>query len=399
MAILVLNAGSSSLKFAIIDPATGQSAGHGMAERIATAEAAWSWTLGTGDAAGPLPLTDGSIDGALLALATLLQDHPGLGLTAIGHRVVHGGIRFDSARLVDDQVVAEIAACIPLAPLHNPANLAGIATTRRLFPHLPQAVVFDTAFHHGMPERAFRYAVPTSWYRDHGVRRYGFHGTSHCFVAGEAARRLGRPLADLRLVTAHLGNGCSACAVLGGRSIDTTMGMTPLEGLVMGTRSGDIDPGILAHLTSVTGIDGPTLTDALNHESGLLGLSDLSNDMRTLTAAADGGHRGARLAITVFCYRLAKSIAALAVPLGGFDALIFTGGIGEHCADVRSQTIAQLRFLGLVEDGELNRCHGTTAAGRITRPGSPCAMVIPTNEEWAIARETALLTAPSPHRA
>lgn len=396
MAVLVLNAGSSSLKFAIFDPATGQCAAHGMAERLGTADAGWSWTVGTADAAGPIPLVDGSIDGALLALANLLKDHPGLGITAIGHRVVHGGIRFDSARLIDDQVVAEITACVPLAPLHNPANLAGIATTRRLYPQLPQTVVFDTAFHHGMPERAYRYAVPTSWYRDQGVRRYGFHGTSHRFVAEEAARRLGRPLADLRLVTAHLGNGCSACAVLGGRSVDTTMGMTPLEGLVMGTRSGDIDPGMLAHLTAVTGIDGPTLTETLNHGSGLLGLSDLSNDMRTLTAAADGGHPGARLAIAVFCYRLAKSIAALAVPLGGFDAVIFTAGIGEHCADVRSQTINLLRFLGLVEDGELNRRHGATAAGRITRPGSPCALVIPTNEEWAIARETARLTAPSP---
>ena len=399
MAVLVLNAGSSSLKFAIIDPVSGQCAGHGMAERLGTADASWNWALESGKAVGPLPLADGSIDGALLALASLLRDHPELAPIAIGHRVVHGGSRFDSTRLIDDRVVAEITACVPLAPLHNPANLAGIATTRRLFPHLPQAVAFDTAFHHSMPERAYRYAVPTSWYQDHGVRRYGFHGTSHRFVAEEAARRLGRPLADLRLVTAHLGNGCSACAVLGGRSVDTTMGMTPLEGLVMGTRSGDLDPGILAYLTSVTGVDGPTLTHALNHDSGLLGLSNLSNDMRTLTAAADDGHPGARPRDHGVLLSSRQSDRGA----GGSAAWLRCGGLhrGHRRAlcPVRAQTIAQLGFLGLVEDTELNLSHGAMAAGRITRSGSTCALVIPTNEEWAIARETAaLLTAPPPSR-
>jgi acetate kinase len=289
-------------------------------------------------------------------------------------------------------VISGISDCARLAPLHNPANLSGIAAARAIFPQLPQVAVFDTAFHQSMPEVAWRYAVPDAWYRDHGVRRYGFHGTSHRFVAARAAELIGRPVSELKLVTAHLGNGCSACAIDGGRSVDTTMGLTPLEGLVMGTRSGDLDPGILAHLAASTGQDIAALTTVLNRDSGLLGLSGLSNDLRTLQDAAAKGHASAELAIAVFCYRLAKHIASLTVALGRLDALVFTGGIGEHSALVRSRTLARLGFLGLVEDADANAAHGPDH-GRITRPGSAVALVVPTDEELLIARDTAALIA------
>ena len=382
MAILVINAGSSSLKVAVIDPATGTRRLSALAERLGSAGA----TLTIGKSAAQ-PLGEASAVGALRRLAPHLAGDE-LELLGVGHRVVHGGERFTAATLIDDAVVAGIGDCARLAPLHNPANLSGIAAARATFPHLSQVAVFDTAFHQSMPAVAWRYAVPESWYREHGVRRYGFHGTSHRYVAERAAELLGRPLSGLKLVTAHLGNGCSACAIDGGRSLDTTMGLTPLEGLVMGTRSGDLDPGIPAYIAAVTGQDISALTTVLNRDSGLLGLSGLSNDLRTLQDAAANGHAGADLAIAVFCYRLAKAIAALTVALGRLDAVVFTGGIGEHSALVRSRTLARLGFLGLVEDVAANGAHGPDH-GRITLPGASRALVVPTDEELLIARDTA----------
>ncbi|HEX3132671.1 MAG TPA: acetate kinase [Planctomycetota bacterium] len=386
MAILVINAGSSSLKVAVIDPATGVRRLSALAERLGGDGA----TLTVGKTAAK-PLNDGSAVGALHALVPHLS-RTDLKLHGVGHRVVHGGERFTAATLIDDSVVSGISDCARLAPLHNPANLAGIAAARTALPLLPQVAVFDTAFHQSMPAVAWRYAVPEAWYREHGVRRYGFHGTSHRFVAARAAELLGRPLSELKLVTAHLGNGCSACAIDGGRSVDTTMGLTPLEGLVMGTRSGDLDPGILAHIAAATGQDIAALTKVLNRDSGLLGLSGLSNDLRTVQEAAARGHAGAELALAVFCYRLAKSIAALTVALGRLDALVFTGGIGEHSAQVRTRTLARLGFLGLVEDPAANAAHGPEH-GRITRKGNALALVVPTDEELLIARDTADLIA------
>lgn len=386
MAILVINAGSSSLKVAVIDPLTGQRHLTALGERLGSATA----TLQV-DRDAPQALSDSSPDGVLARLLPRLTA-PDLRLHGIGHRVVHGGERFTAATLIDDAVCQAITDCARLAPLHNPANLAGIAATRRLFPQLPQVAVFDTAFHQTMPPEAWRYAVPETWYRDLGVRRYGFHGTSHRYVATRAAELLDRPLGDLALITAHLGNGASATAILGGRSLDTTMGMTPLEGLVMGTRSGDVDPGIIAHLADATGQDAAAITRVLNRDSGLLGLSGLSNDMRTLTSAAAAGHQGAELALTVFCYRLAKHIAALTVALGRLDALVFTGGIGEHSAVVRSRTLKRLVFLGLVEDPAANAAAGGSN-GCITRPGAAIALVVPTDEELLIARDTSRLVA------
>lgn len=386
MAILVINAGSSSLKVAVIDPVNGSRRLSALAERLGGDDA----TLRIGrDAA--LPLTEATAAGALRALAPHLAGAD-LKLHGVGHRVVHGGERFTTATMIDDSVVAGITDCARLAPLHNPANLSGIAAARATFPQLPQVAVFDTAFHQSIPEVAWRYAVPEAWYREHGVRRYGFHGTSHRFVAARAAELIGKPLGELKLVTAHLGNGCSACAIDGGRSLDTTMGLTPLEGLVMGTRSGDLDPGILAHIANGTGQDIAAITAVLNRESGLLGLSGLSNDLRTLQDAAANGHAGADLAIAVFCYRLAKAIAALTVALGRLDALVFTGGIGEHSALVRRRTLARLGFLGLTEDPAANAAHGPDH-GRISSPGKTLALVVPTDEELLIARDTATLIA------
>jgi acetate kinase len=272
--------------------------------------------------------------------------------------------------------------------LHNPANVLGIRTAQRLFPGLPQVAVFDTAFHQTLPRRAYLYAVPYNLYKEHAIRRYGFHGTSHRFVTQRAASLLGKATSECAFVSVHLGNGCSACAVLAGKSVDTTMGLTPLEGLVMGTRSGDIDPGLHAHLKDQLGWTLDHITDVLNSHSGLLGLSGLSNDMRELIDAGAAGNERARLAIEVFCYRLAKAIAALFVSLGRLGTVIFTGGIGENAPSIRARVVQQLAVFGFELDPERNQAHGASSNGRITRDGDRIAMVVPTDEELMIARET-----------
>ena len=314
-------------------------------------------------------------------------------LLGVGHRVVHGGARFTDAVLADDAVTAALRDMVDLAPLHMPANLAGIDAAAQAMPRHAQVAVFDTAFHHTLPPVAYRYAVPEAWYAEHGVRRYGFHGLSHRYVAGESARLLGRAEADVHLVTLHLGNGASACAVAGGASIDTTMGLTPLEGLVMGTRSGDIDPGVLGHVAARTGLNLDGVLDQLNTASGLLGLSGLSNDMRTVVAAADQGRDGARLALDVYCYRAAKAVGALAVALGRLDAVVFTGGVGENSAAVRAGIMSRLGLLGIAEDVAANQALPHGAAGRVSTPGPPLALVVPTDEELVIADDTARLVA------
>jgi acetate kinase len=319
--------------------------------------------------------------------------HADVELLGAGHRVVHGGERFTSSIRVDDAVIAALRSFDHLAPLHNPANLAGIEAVRAALPGLPQVAVFDTAFHQTMPPHAFRYAVPEEWYVRHGVRRYGFHGTSHRFVSEQAASMLGRLPRELRLITAHLGNGCSATAVRDGVSVDTTMGLTPLEGLVMGTRSGDIDPGLIGYLAGRTGMNIDEITQALNVDSGLQGLSGVGNDMRTVAEAAADGNERARLALDVFVYRLSKAIAALVVGLQRLDALVFTGGIGENSAVVRSLVLSRLGFLGLAEDVEANAEHGRNTGGRISLGGPVLALVVPTDEELLIARDTARVIA------
>ena len=335
--VLVLNSGSSSVKFALVAAETGERVLGGLADRVGTPEAVLRVRRAVGGAASE-PLPDGSRTAVITRILDLLA--PDTDLIGAGHRVVHGGDRFSASVLVDDDVIAAIRSFAPLAPLQNPADLAGVEAIRAARPGLPQVAVFDTAFHQTMPASAFRYAVPEQWYTRHGVRRYGFHGISHRFVSERAAALLGRPLGGLRLVTAHLGNGCSAAAIRDGVSVDTTMGLTPLEGLVMGTRSGDIDPGVFAYLAGRTGLSAAELTETLNTRSGLLGLSGESNDMRLVQDAAARGDERARLALDVFVHRLAKAVAGLVTSLDRLDALVFTGGIGENSAIVRGLVLA-----------------------------------------------------------
>ena len=386
--ILVINCGSSSIKFSVIDHETSAHLIRGSVERIGEENGRLKWNAA--DRTGSQSLGAVNHQAALLSVAAILNDTTILQkkFIAIGHRVVHGGETFAAPSQVDDQVLSAIENCNPLAPLHNPANLLGIRTAQRLFPGLPQVAVFDTSFHQTLPKQAYLYAVPYNFYEEHGIRRYGFHGTSHRFVTERAAALLGNPLGECAFVSVHLGNGCSACAVLGGRSVDTTMGLTPLEGLVMGTRSGDIDPGLHAHLEEQLGWTLRHITDVLNNESGLLGLSGLSNDMRELIEAATAGHERAALAIEVFCYRLAKAIAALFVSLGRVGTIIFTGGIGENAPSIRAMVVQQLGLFGFELDAERNAMHGARSNGCITRDGGRIAMVVPTDEELMIARET-----------
>lgn len=365
--VLVINCGSSSLKFALIDPTTAAQLEHGLIERVTNHTQA--------------------LDAVLQKLGTR-------SLAAVGHRVVHGGEFFSDSALLDEAALAKLRECTPLAPLHNPANLLGIEAARERFPDLPHVAVFDTAFHQTLPPRAFMYALPYELYEQHRVRRYGFHGTSHAYVSQMAAERLGKPAKELQLVTAHLGNGCSCTAVKGGQSVDTSMGLTPLEGLVMGTRSGDVDPGLHGFLADHLGLGLDAITELLNRKSGLLGLSGRSNDMRNLLEARGQGDARATLAIDVFCQRLAKTILALCASLERLDVLVFTGGIGEHAAPIRAMTLALLPVLGAALDPELNAQHGKATGGRITRPDSRLlALVIPTNEELVIAREAARVAA------
>lgn len=387
--VLVLNCGSSSVKLALLDPASGDRRLTGLAERVGSPDAVVRlWRDGEETHSTP---DDASSRGALIHLMGSLTDEERDGLVGVGHRVVHGGSQFSASVVVDDATLSDLHDLVDLAPLHMPANLLGIETTRTALPDLPQVAVFDTAFHQTMPPVAYRYAVPTAWFDEHRVRRYGFHGTSHRYVSVRAAEMLDRPLEDLRLVTLHLGNGCSAAAVRGGQSVDTTMGLTPLEGLVMGSRSGDVDPGLLGYIAARLDLDVEGVIDVLNTRSGLLGLSGVSNDMRTLCEAAADGSATARLAIDVFCYRAAKSVGALAVALGGLDAVVFTGGIGEHSPEVRRQVLSHLAVLGLAEDPEANADHGRHTGGRVSPPGDVTAIVVPTDEELLIARDTAEL--------
>ncbi len=393
MTVLVLNCGSSSLKFALVDPERGATLATGLGQRLEAPQASLSWQIAGRKESRDLPNADHAV--VIAAVVELLRQRDLIaGVRAVGHRVVHGGRQFSQSVVLDDGALERIAACNHLGPLHNPANLLGIRLCQRLLPGLPQVGVFDTAFHQAMPERAWRYPVPADWYDHHDVRRYGFHGTSHRFVAAEAARRLGRPAAELHLITAHLGNGCSAAAVRGGISVDTTMGMTPLEGLVMGTRSGDIDPALIDYMAGRLKTDAHGVVEILNKRSGLIGISGVSNDMRTLAAAAAAGDRKADLAIEIFCYRLAKAVGALCAGLDRLDALIFTGGIGENSAPVRERTAGFLRVLGITLDPQANAEHGRSANGRISPAGTtPQVLVVPTDEELMIARDTAELVA------
>ncbi|HXX70035.1 MAG TPA: acetate kinase [Polyangiaceae bacterium] len=396
MTVLVLNSGSSSLKFALVEPDTGKRALDGIAERIGGEDATLTTHTILGDketVALPRSSHEAVLHEVLDRLDRLARAGLHRQIEGIGHRVVHGGEEFTESVLITDRVEASILAAARLAPLHNPANLEGIRAARAAFPHVPQVAVFDTAFHQTMHPRAFRYAVPESWYQDHGVRKYGFHGTSYRYVAEQSARKLERPESEAQLLIAHLGNGCSACAVRCGKSADTTMGFTPLPGLVMGTRSGDVDPSLVAYMAGQRAVDADAVTRELNERSGLLGLSGLSNDMRTLLEARSQGNARAALAIELFCYRLASWLLALCASLERLDALVFTGGIGEHAAAIRAEVVARLWPLGARLDPDANDRHGAPT-GRISAEGSVPVWVVATDEEHMIALDTRRLTQP-----
>ena len=387
--ILVLNCGSSSMKAAVLDGVTGESFLTVLAEKLGSADALIT-TKFQGEKEVFYFKEHTSHDHAVKKLLQILQQH-GLNkdIIAVGHRVVHGGETFHASTLITREVLEDIEHCIPLAPLHNPAHLLGIHAAQEAFPDLPHVAVFDTSFHQTMPEHAYLYAIPRKYYRQNAVRRYGFHGTSYRYVSQAAAKMLERPLNELCMVVAHLGNGASVTAIKNGISVDTSMGLTPLEGLVMGTRSGDIDPSIFEFLFDNRHMSIRQINSMLNKDSGLLGISELSNDCRTLEEHAALGHDGAILALNMFAYRLAKYIASMTVATGRLDALVFTGGIGENSASMRKRVMQHLGFLGVHVDDTLNQAMVGGQAGHINLATDTVAsLVIPTNEELMIAKDT-----------
>jgi acetate kinase len=384
--VLVINCGSSSVKYQLVSVHTQQVLAGGLFERIGEPSSRLHHRLADAEDVIRLVAARDHREALKHIAAVLGEGDAPLALAAVGHRVVHGGERFQAPALVDAEVLRTIRELSPLAPLHNPVNLIGIEVMQELLPKVAQVAVFDTAFHQSMPQCAARYAVAQSWYRQHGVRRYGFHGTSHEYVAERAAQHMQRPLARLKLITLHLGNGASAAAISGGHSIDTSMGLTPLEGLVMGTRSGDLDPAIVAYMQRVAGLDAQRVDHDLNHDSGLKGLCG-SNDMREVLARAAAADEAARLALDVYCYRIKKYIGAYLAALGGLDALVFTGGIGENAAAVRGQIASGLEVLGIAVDASRNRAARGPVAEIQPEQGAIKVLVIRTNEELHIARQ------------
>ncbi len=398
MKILVLNSGSSSLKYQLIDSETEEVLAKGLAERIGVVGGGGK-IKHEGKCTKEVDVDMPDHDKAMDHVFALLTD-PECGaissvdeIAAVGHRVVHGGEKFVQPTLMTEETVDEIDKLSELAPLHNPPNLKGIRACMRLMPNVPQVAVFDTAFHATIPDYAYTYALPYKSYTDYGVRRYGFHGTSHKYVTGQAQKMLaavGHDPASTKIITCHLGNGCSMAAVVGGKVIDTSMGMTPAEGLVMGTRGGDMDPAILVYLAKELHARADEIDNIINKKSGLLGVSGVSSDMRDVEQAANDGNNRARLALEIFCYRIKKYIGAYAAAMGGLDAIVFTGGIGENSAPVRSRVCKGLGFLGVDLDEARN--DSLRGPADISKPsGSVRILLVPTNEERMIARETAEL--------
>ncbi|WP_405950649.1 acetate kinase [Streptomyces prunicolor] len=389
--VLVLNSGSSSVKYQLLDMADSSRLALGLVERIGEETSRFKHTCVTTGAVrestGPIP----DHEAALKAVAEELSKD-GLGLdspelAAIGHRVVHGGQSFTAPTVIDDAVLAEIERLIPVAPLHNPANLVGIRTAMALRPDLPQVAVFDTAFHTTMPESAARYAIDVATADAYRIRRYGFHGTSHAYVSRATAKLLGRAPEDVNVIVLHLGNGASASAVRGGRCVDTSMGLTPLEGLVMGTRSGDLDPAVIFHLMRVGGMSTDEIDTLLNKKSGLIGLCG-DNDMREIRRRIDEGDEQAELAFDIYIHRLKKYIGAYCAVLGKVDAVAFTAGVGENAGAVREAAVAGLELLGLEVDGALNAVRSDEPRLISSASGRVAVAVVPTDEELEIATQT-----------
>ncbi|MBM6937724.1 acetate kinase [Pseudoflavonifractor phocaeensis] len=393
MKVLVINAGSSSLKYQLMDPDTEEVFAKGLCERIGI----------DGRLTHKVPATDGkyefdipmpthaeAIQAVLDALTS--AEHGVIKsmdeIDAVGHRVVHGGEKFAGSVKIDQAVMDALEECIPLAPLHNPANITGIRACQKVMPNVPMVGVFDTAFHQTMPAKSYIYALPYEYYENDKVRRYGFHGTSHKYVAGRAAAMLGRPIEELKIITCHLGNGSSVSAVDGGKSMDTSMGFTPLAGVPMGTRSGDLDAGILEYLMNKYGYDIKEMLNILNKKSGVQGISGVSSDFRDLETAAKEGNERAALALEAFQYSVKKLVGAYAAAMGGVDAIVFTAGVGENDGPTRMAIASGLEFMGVKMDAEANNVRGKEAV--ISAADSKVkVLLIPTNEELMIARDTA----------
>ena len=391
--VLVLNCGSSSLKFAVINANNGDEIINGLAECFNLPDARIKWKIAGKKGATNLPPNSAHSEAISYIVEEIINKEEGLAeqFVAVGHRIVHGGEKFTQSVLIDDDVLEGIEECASLAPLHNPAHVLGIKAAQTAFPSLPQVAVFDTAFHQTMPAKAFMYALPYNLYKEDHVRRYGMHGTSHLFVTHEAAKALNKPLEETNIISAHLGNGASVSAIKNGQCVDTSMGMTPLAGLVMGTRCGDIDPSIIEYLVTRKGHSMETVMDMLQKQSGLLGISGISSDFRDILEGYDNGNERATLAMEMFSYRLAKYIASYAVPLERIDAIVFTGGIGENSDIVRAKVLELLTIFGYQLDAEKNAAARLGGQGVITAEGSPVAMVIPTNEELVIAQDSVKL--------
>ena len=395
MNILVINAGSSSLKYQLLNPETQEVLAKGLCERIGI-DGKFTYKPTGKEAVKEADVAMPTHSEAIQAVLNALVD-PANGVIAsmdeigaVGHRVVHGGEKFASSVLITDEVMAAIEECNPLAPLHNPANIIGIKACQALMPNTPMVAVFDTAFHQTMPPVAYTYALPYEYYEQDKVRRYGFHGTSHKYVSQRAAAMLGKPIEELKLISCHLGNGSSVTAIDGGKSVDTSMGFTPLAGLPMGTRCGDIDAGILEYLMNKHGYNIDEMLSILNKKSGVLGISGVSSDFRDLEAAALQGNQRAQLALDSFDYNVKKLIGAYAAAMGGVDAIIFTAGVGENGPDTRANVVSGLEYMGVKRDAEKNNTRGKEV-DVATDDSKVRVLVIPTNEELMIAMDTAAI--------
>ena len=401
MKVLVINAGSSSIKYQLLDVSTAVVLAKGGAERIGIDGSLIKHEKHGAEAVKLLVRMPDHRTAIREVLAVLTsKDHgviSGMGeIDAVGHRVVHGGEKFSSSAIITSEVKQAIRACFRMAPLHNPPNMTGIEACEEAIPGVPQVAVFDTAFHQTMPGRAYMYALPYELYEKHGIRRYGFHGTSHSYVGRRAAAMLGRPFEELRIVTCHLGNGSSVAAIDRGRSIDTSMGMTPLAGLCMGTRCGDIDPALVTMLMDREGLDSKGIDDLMNKKSGVIGISGISSDFRDLHIAQDQGNERARLALDMFKYQVRKYIGAYAAAMGGLDAVVFTAGIGENTPEIRVGTCEGLEFMGIRIDDAKNAVRGREMD--ISAEGATVHVFsIPTNEELAIGIETERLVSALAH--
>ena len=392
MKILVINCGSSSIKFQLLNMKSDTVLAKGLLERIGIKGSAMNYYQGEKKHVISRDVANHE-EGIQLIVSYLTDATTGVirdksEIFAVGHRVVHAGEKFNGTVPITPAVIAALKECIPLAPLHNPPNITGIEACQKILPGIPMAGTFDTAFHQTMPEKAYIYPLPYEYYREHKIRRYGFHGTSHFYVAKQGARAMGRKLEELKIITCHLGNGSSMAAIRNGISIDTTMGYTPLEGLAMGTRCGDIDPAIPLVMQRTLGLSHEQVDAVLNRQSGILGISGVSSDMRDINEKAAAGHAQARLALEIFAYRIKKYIGAYIAAMNGVDLVIFTAGIGERGREEREMILEDMEFLGIEFDAQANQ-EAFGKLGTISKPGSRvCVMVIPTNEELEIAEQT-----------